>query len=401
MKDNRRNFLKKSALMSASLLIPDFLKAFGNLSDLSQFQGKRLVVIQLSGGNDGLNCIVPYRNDIYYKMRPGIGLNEKQRIAVTDEVAFNIALTEMADLYNEGHLSVINNVGYPNPNRSHFRSADIWQSASDENQFLSTGWIGRYLDATCSDKCTLPHMAVELDDTLSLALKGDKIKGLAFHDPKVLYLSSKNKNLELISNGNFHHDDDHVAGFLHKSLRETMQSADYVYEQSKIYKSTVTYPNSNFAKRMKNIAELICSGCETQVYYISLPGFDTHAAQAGMHTRVLQTYSQTVKAFCDDLKKNNQFDNTVIFTFSEFGRRVKQNASKGTDHGTANNVYIINGKLNKSGIYNELPNLEDLDEGDLKFNVDFRQIYATLLENVLQKSASPILGNDFNKLDFI
>jgi uncharacterized protein (DUF1501 family) len=143
MKDTRRNFLKKSALLSASLLVPDFLRAFGSLANPTQFNGKRLVIIQLSGGNDGLNCVVPYRNDIYHKLRPGIGLNEKQLVNLTDEVALNIDLTELADLYNAGSLSIINNVGYPNPNRSHFRSTDIWQSASDENQYWNTGWVGQ------------------------------------------------------------------------------------------------------------------------------------------------------------------------------------------------------------------------------------------------------------------
>jgi uncharacterized protein (DUF1501 family) len=401
MKDTRRNFLKKSALLSASLLVPDFLRAFGSLANPTQFNGKRLVIIQLSGGNDGLNCVVPYRNDIYHKLRPGIGLTEKQLVNLTDEVALNIDLTELADLYNAGSLSIINNVGYPNPNRSHFRSTDIWQSASDENQYWNTGWVGRYLDSMCTDACAKPHTAIELDDTLSLALRGEKTKGLAFHDPKVLYLSAQNEIIQKIAQSPFEDDHESVADFLHKSLRDTTQSADYIYAQSKIYKSQVTYPVSDFARRMKSIAELICSGAETQVYYLSLPGFDTHAAQLGMHSRVLKTYSQTIKAFCEDLKKNNLFDDTVIMTFSEFGRRVKQNASKGTDHGTANNVYIINGKLNKPGIYNEMPNLTDLDEGDLKYNIDFRQVYATILQKSLNKSESSILGRDFQTLDFL
>ncbi len=196
MKDTRRNFLKKSALLSASLLVPDFLRAFGSLANPTQFNGKRLVIIQLSGGNDGLNCVVPYRNDIYHKLRPGIGLNEKQLVNLTDEVALNIDLTELADLYNAGSLSIINNVGYPNPNRSHFRSTDIWQSASDENQYWNTGWVGRYLDSMCTDGCAKPHTAIELDGTLSLALRGEKTKGLAFHDPKVLYLSAQNEIIQ-------------------------------------------------------------------------------------------------------------------------------------------------------------------------------------------------------------
>lgn len=401
MKDTRRSFLKKSALISASVLIPDFLKAFGSLANPQQFVGKRLVVIQLSGGNDGLNCVVPFRNDEYFKLRPGIGLEEKHRIKITEEVALNSSLAGLADLYNQGHLTIINSVGYPNPNRSHFRSTDIWQSASDANQYVNTGWVGRYLDALCTDNCANPHTAIELDDTLSLVLKGIKTKGLAFDDPKMLYKTAQNELIQKIAKSPYHDHHDSVASFLHKSLRETTQSSDYIYEQSKIYSSQLTYPATNFAKRMKTIAELICSGSETQVYYISLPGFDTHAGQLGMHDRVLSTYSEAVKAFCEDLKANNLFDDTVILTFSEFGRRVKQNASRGTDHGTANNVYVINGKLKKPGIYNELSNLTDLDEGDLKFTVDFRQVYATIVENSLSKPSKLILGGEFQSLDFL
>jgi uncharacterized protein (DUF1501 family) len=401
MSKDRRTFLKTSALLSASILIPDFLKAFGSFTDPKDYRGKRLVVVQLSGGNDGLNCVIPYRNDLYFEARPGIALKEKNRIALTDEVALNANLLELADLYNAGYLSIINNVGYPNPNRSHFRSTDIWQSASHENEFLSTGWVGRFLDANCEKHAVKPHQAIELDDTLSLALKGEKVKGLAFHDPKILELAAKNRILEQIVRGQFHHDDAHVANFLHKSLRDTLQSADYVYGQSKRYKSQQNYPDTDFSQRMKNMAELICSGCETQIYYISLPGFDTHVGQLGAHGRVLRTFSKTMKSFCDDLKLNNQLDNTVILAFSEFGRRVKQNASKGTDHGTANNVYVIHGMLKKPGIYNEMPNLKDLDAGDLKFTVDFRQVYATLIENVLNGDASSILGEKFDTLKFL
>jgi uncharacterized protein (DUF1501 family) len=401
MGENRRSFLKKSALLSASFMLPEFLRAFGMESMTGTFNGKRLVVIQLFGGNDGLNCIVPFKNDLYYKLRPGIGLKDEAIIGLTDEVAINAKMLGLADLYNQGYLSIINNVGYPDPNRSHFRSTDIWHSASDENQYLTTGWIGRFLDTLCTDHCAVPHTAIELDDTLSLVLKGEKTKGIAFHDPKVLYLATQNELIQKISKSGHDLEHDALPDFLHRTLRDTTQSAEYIYEKSKIYKSQVIYPASEFAKRMRSIAELICSGSETQVYFISLPGFDTHAAQIGMHSRVLETYSQTIKAFVDDLKANNLFDDTVIFTFSEFGRRVKQNASKGTDHGTANNVYIINGKLNKPGIYNEMPDLENLDQGDLKYSIDFRQVYATLLEKTLQKKSEQILGKSFTPLDFI
>jgi uncharacterized protein (DUF1501 family) len=398
----RREFLRYSALVSASALVPDFLKAFGNNYNASVGNGKTLVVIQLSGGNDGLNCVVPYRNDLYYKARPSLGLQKDELILMDDNVGFNTSLQGLADLYNEGTVAIINSVGYPNPNRSHFRSTDIWQSASDENQIVNTGWIGRYLDSNCNGECAKPHTAVEIDDTLSLALKGDITKGLAFREPKSLQLFAQNPMIRKVASGYAPHTDDNPgAEFLNKTLAETTQSADYIYEHSKIYKSKRIYPQHEFGKRMKTIAELISSGSETKIYYVSLSGFDTHVLQSGQHSRVLKVYSDALKAFCDDLKEQNRFNETMVLTFSEFGRRVEQNSGKGTDHGTANNVYIVGGKLGKAGIVNELPDLQNLDDGDLIYKVDFRQVYATMLDKHLAADSQKILNKQFASLNFI
>jgi len=398
----RREFLKYSALASASALVPEFLRAFGNSFDLKNTNGKILVVVQLSGGNDGLNCVVPFRNDAYYKARPQLGLKKEELISIGDEVGLNSRLSGLADLFHDGHLAIINSVGYPNPNRSHFRSTDIWQSASDENKIVNTGWIGRYLDATCSGTCAKPHAAVEIDDTLSLALKGDEMKGLAFREPKSLHLFAQNPMIRNVA-ADYH---PHAGGnpsaeFLNKTLAETTQSADYIYEHSRIFKSSGIYPQHEFGQRMKTIAELICSGSETSIYYVSLSGFDTHAFQKGQQSRVLQAYADSISVFCRDLKDNHRFDDTVILTFSEFGRRVEQNASKGTDHGTANNVYIAGGKLAKAGVLNALPDLENLDSGDLIHKVDFRQVYATLLDRFLSANSEKILTRKFDHLDFV
>jgi len=398
---SRRSFIRNTAFASASLLVPDFLKAAANIYSPNRFNGKSLIVIQLSGGNDGLNCVVPYQNDLYYNARPNLGLKNEEIIPITDQTALNSNLKGLADLFNDGSLSIINSVGYPNPNRSHFRSMDIWQSASDEDKVVNTGWVGRYLDSTCSGECAKPHTAIELDNTLSLALKGDEMKGLAFRDPALLHLSSQNRMIRgTVSDYKEHHEHPTVE-FLHKTLFDTTMSADYIYEHSKIYHSNKTYPQHEFGKQMKTIAELICSGSEIQIYYVSLSGFDTHVLQKGTHSRVLKVYADAMKALCDDLKANNRFNDTVIMTFSEFGRRVAQNASRGTDHGTANNVYIAGGKLAKAGMYNEMADLQNLDDGDLKYKIDFRQVYATLLKNWLNAPQEAILKQKFNTLDFI
>jgi uncharacterized protein (DUF1501 family) len=402
MSIKRREFIKFSALVSASALVPDFLKAFGNNYNSTLANGKTLVVIQLSGGNDGLNCVVPFRNDIYYKARPSLGLKKDELIALNDSVGLNSSLQGLADLYNDGNVAIINSVGYPNPNRSHFRSTDIWQSASDEDKIVNTGWIGRYLDANCNGECAKPHTAVEIDDTLSLVLKGEKTKGLAFRDPKTLQLFAQNPMIRSVSSNYHSHDGENPsAAFLNKTLAETTQSADYIYDHSKIYKSKRIYPQHEFGKRMKTIAELICSGSDTRIYYVSLPGFDTHVLQSGTHSRQLKIYSDSLKAFCDDLKEQNRFNETVVLTFSEFGRRVEQNSGKGTDHGTANNVYVIGGKHNKAGIVNDMADLQNLDDGDLIYKVDFRQVYATLLDKFLATDSAKILGTQFSSLNFI
>ncbi len=388
------------------MMVPSFLKAFGlNKNGLYTMpvnpSGKRLVVVQLSGGNDGLNCVIPFRNDLYYKARPSLGLKDDDIIKITDEVALNSNLKGFADLFNNGNLAIINSVGYPNPNRSHFRSMDIWQSASEENQYVYSGWVGRYLDATCSGTCAKPFSAVELDDTLSLSLKGDVMKGLAFSNPNLLHSTSQNPIIRGVAN-NYKANSDHPeVEYLQKTLAETMESADYIYAHSKTFKSSRIYPNNAFGNRLKTIAELICSGCDSSVYYISLSGFDTHVAQKGQQSRALKSLSEGLNMLCQDLKDNSKFDDTVIMTFSEFGRRVAQNASGGTDHGTANNIYVIGGKLNKAGIYNPMADLQNLDEGDLVYNTDFRQVYATLLEKVLGTGSEKVLGKKFELMNFV
>ncbi|HTB33119.1 MAG TPA: DUF1501 domain-containing protein, partial [Bacteroidia bacterium] len=363
--------------------------------------GKRLVVIQLSGGNDGLNCVVPFRNDLYYQARPSLGLKDDDIIKITDEVALNSSLQGLADLFNNGNLAIINSVGYPNPNRSHFRSMDIWQTASDENQYLYTGWVGRYLDATCNGTCAKPYNAIEIDDTLSLALKGDIMKGLAFSRASILHSSAQNPIIRGVANDYKPNNDHPEVEYLQKTLAETMESADYIYAHSKTFKSQRIYPANNFGNRLKTISELICSGCDSSIYYISLPGFDTHVAQKGQQKRALKSLSDGLAVFCQDLKENDKFNDTVIMTFSEFGRRVAQNASLGTDHGTANNIYVIGGKLAKPGIYNPMADLQNLDDGDLIYTTDFRQVYATMLDKVLGVDSEKVLGKKFDLMNFV
>jgi len=394
----RREFIRQSSLTSSLFMVPNFLKAFESIP-AEALGFKKLVMIQLSGGNDGLNTIVPYRNDIYYKNRPGIALSSDGLIKANDDIGFNNNLAPLKNLYDRGYVSILNNVGYPNPNRSHFRSTDIWHTASDSNEYLDSGWVGRYIDAYGKQ----PHSGIELDDSLSLMLKGENINGIATKNPAVLFRNMRTpyfkKVLEYQSDA---HLSEHNLGYLYKTMIEAESSAKYIFETSKTYSSKLEYPNNPFAKQLKTTAQFINSGIESKIYYVSMPGFDTHAGQANKQKRLLKTYAESMEVFVKDLEKNDTFKDTLVLTFSEFGRRVKQNAAGGTDHGTANNVFIIGKNLKKTGFYNEAPNLSDLDaNGDLRYSIDFRSIYATILDKWLDVNDQSILRKSFDKLDFI
>lgn len=395
---NRRKFLKNSTLASSLFFVPSFVKAFENVASKS-LGYKRLVIIQLSGGNDGLNTVIPYHNDLYYKARPTLGIAKKDIIQVTNEVGFHPSLTPLKRLYDQGHLTVINNVGYPNPNRSHFRSTDIWHTATNSNTYSQSGWIGRYLDHYAKQ----PHSAIEINNNLSLAMKGETINAIATQDPKTFYNLSKDPYFKAIHNHqNDAHLSEHNLGYLYKTMIAAQSSAKHIYETSKTFTSKKEYPNNKFGKQLKTTASIINSGLDTKVFYGALSGFDTHVNQLATQKKLLSTYANGIEAFVQDLKDNGTFNDTLILTFSEFGRRVKQNANVGTDHGTANNVFIIGNQLKKQGLYNNMSNLSDLDDhGDLKFEIDFRTIYATVLDKWLQVDDKKILNTSFSQLQFI
>ena len=393
----RREFLQVGSLATASFMLPKFLKAFEKPMMVPP-GNKVMVVIQLSGGNDGLNTVIPVRNDIYYRERPRLGIEKDKSALITDEVGLNPALEAFKGLFDDGSLAIMNSVGYPNPDRSHFRSMDIWQSASASNEYVYTGWLGRYLDAQCKG-CDKPTQAMEMDDVLSMALKGEESKGLAFKDPKRLLNSSTGKYFKDIDKD--HQKGEETIDYLYKTMSETLSSAEYIYQQSKAHPSSETYPNTELGKDLKTIASLIFSDINTKVYYVSLGSFDTHVNQDNQQKRLFTELNDAVKAFTSDLKKNNRFQDVMMMTFSEFGRRVSQNASGGTDHGTANNMFLISGGLKQKGLLNAMPDLADLTEGDLKHKVDFKNVYATLLNKWLGADDKMILGKRFEYLNFI
>jgi uncharacterized protein (DUF1501 family) len=395
----RKEFIQLGSLATASLLLPKFLKAFEG-RPLVPPGNRVLVVLQLSGGNDGLNTVIPVRNDLYYKARPRLGIAREKALSLTGEAGLHPALRAFGDFYHDGHLGILNNVGYPNPDRSHFRSMDIWHTASNSDEYLTNGWLGRYLDAQCRG-CDKPTQAIEIDDVLSLALKGEQIKGIAVKDPRRLYGTANEKFFRDVMK---HHQDEageQPVDYLYKTMAETLSSADYIFKQSRLHPTGADYPRTDLGNSLKTIASLIFSDINTRVYYVSLGSFDTHINQDGQQQRLFTEMNDAVAAFVKDLKANHRFEDVLLMTFSEFGRRVQQNASGGTDHGTANNMFLLSGGLKEKGLINELPDLADLDEGDLRHKVDFKAVYATILKKWLGADDEAILGRKYTHLNFV
>ncbi|MCH2228842.1 MAG: DUF1501 domain-containing protein [Crocinitomicaceae bacterium] len=396
---DRRDFLKKSTFASGMMLIPSFLKGMEFIKPESISGFKNVIIIQLSGGNDGLNTIIPHRNDSYHNLRPTISKSLNETLKLTDDLGINKACLGLKELFDNGEMTIINNVGYPNPNRSHFRSRDIWHSGSDSSEYLKTGWAGRYLDSYCQGA----YQAIEHDSSLSLILKGKKTKGIAVTNPKQLFQATREtyfKNIVKNTDQDLLNEDNQ--GYLYKTLLETYSSADYIYERSKIYASQTDYPGNSFGKSLKGISDMINSGLNTRVYYSTLGGFDTHVNQNATQDQLLKIYSESISALVKDLKKTGKFKDTLILTFSEFGRRAKENGSRGTDHGTANNLFIIGSQLKQPGVLGNAPDLSNLDNnGDLIYDIDFRSIYATVLNRWLDADDTIVLGKNFQKLNFI
>lgn len=369
---NRRNFLSLTGTFTGGvLLLPDFLYSFAHQKNL--IIGEQcLVFIQLNGGNDGLNTYIPFENDLYYELRPKIALSKEEVIGKNKGMAFHPALKNFADMQQNGDLAVIQNVGYPEPNRSHFRSQEIWQTASSANEYRSEGWLGRYLDLQCNEH--QPTAGVNLDTIDNLALKGLEPNSITVKDPnRFKTKNSADDSNKLSKNPQL--------DFVRKIATSVTEGSDEI--QKALAKSTAenSYPKTALSKNLEWIARLIKGNLNSKVYYSSLGGFDTHDNQLSIHQNKLSELNDAVFAFYTDLKNAALLQNVTIIVFSEFGRRAKDNG-RGTDHGTAAPMFVIGGQ-NKGQIIGNNPNLEDLDNGDLKFEIDFRSVYASLLQNKL------------------
>ncbi len=417
MSIKRRDFLKGTAAAGIALAGLPMINNLGvqalakspgidALSRLAADNDRILVLVQLSGGNDGLNTLVPWQDSKYYAARPGIALNESQTLPLSDSLRWHSALSGFRDLYENENLAIIQNTTYPNPNRSHFRGTDIWLTATDSDVFFGAGWLGRYLTSVFPDYPeTLPThpMAIQIGGSPSLGFSTSLGNtALAFRTPE---------EFSAIVNGKatgYPDAPDTPMGEELSFLRNVAASSqiyadtiDEVYGKGKDL-STVEYPDTALARALNAVAGLIAGGLQTKVYLVSLGGFDTHASQLGQHNNLLSTVGDAVKAFMDDVNAIGVGDRVAGMTFSEFGRRVNQNGSAGTDHGTAAPMFVFGNKVLGKTVHGNTPNLDDLDNrGDIRMEHDFREVYASVLAQWFGESdglVSKVLFREFNTL---
>ncbi len=413
----RREFLGNCALTTLGLALPHFLVHTteaavrgtawdaGSPDPLPGFKDDRiLVVVQLGGGNDGLNTIIPYTDDSYLRARPNLAPGANSRISVDDSTAFNIGLRPLLSRFESNEFTVIEGVGYPNPNRSHFRSMEIWQTASDSNRYRREGWIGRYFD-NCCEGTPEPSAGIFVGEELPQAFAGASGAGIAFETPKHFgYIPGG----EFDSAGRFRAMNPTDAGtrngsldFLRAVTDNANISADKIHATTDRVRNAVAYPRTPFAESLATVAQMIAGGLGSRIYYVPLTGFDTHAGQAAAQSRLLEWFASGMSAFQRDLDQMGQADRVLTMAFSEFGRRVEENASAGTDHGTAGPLFLFGPQL-KGGWAGRRPDLTQLDvNGDLKFTTDFRSVYATILEDWLGADQGLVLPRPFKKMDLL
>lgn len=368
---NRRNFLSLTGTFTGGLLlVPDFLHAIGNSNNLVT-GNECLLFIQLNGGNDGLNTFIPFQDEAYYELRKNIAIPKNEVLNIGQGMGFHPALKDFSRIMQEGNLTVIQNVGYPNPSRSHFRSQEIWETASPANQYLSNGWLGRYLDIHYHDHN--PVGAINIDTMDNLALKGELPNFTTTKDPN-RYKSNYNSKIQTLS-------ENPQLDFVRKVANSVAEGSIEIQKALTNSSKSIPYPKTKIGRNLEWIGQLIKGNLNTSVYYTSQSGYDTHDNQMAAQKKNFTELNDAIATLYDDLKASNKLNTTTIVIFSEFGRRVKDNG-KGTDHGTAAPMFIIGGN-NKGKIIGENPDLIDLDKGDLKYKIDFRSVYASLLKNQL------------------
>ncbi len=387
----RREFLANSFFtLAAGFGAPSFLEKTALAAD---GQGKILVVVQLSGGNDGLNTLVPYSNGAYYAARPSIAITKKEVLALSADAGLHPSLRPFLKSWEAGQLGIIQGVGYPNSNRSHFESMAIWHTANP-NATQSEGWIGRFADLYGD-----PFCATNFGSIKPKALESNSVilPSISSVDSFQLKLEPKLDAAykDLLSYPVEGYSDKGKTDLLRRNTLSLLENTARVQKNLQKYKAGATYPKSGLANNLRDVARLISTDLGLRVYYVQQGGYDTHAAQPEDHPKLLADLSSSLEAFRADLETQGRANDVLVLGFSEFGRRVAENASSGTDHGKASIMFALgNGVL--GGIHGTAPDLEKLDNGDLRFSTDFRGVYGQALENWLGVSSQQVLGGSFS-----
>lgn len=401
---HRRDFLKSSGLIAWGSTAPLFLAKTARAAEPGK--DNILVMVQLTGGNDGLNTVIPFADPLYAQYRPTIKIAKDQVKKVNDQIGLHPALDGLAKLLEKQALCIIQGVGYPNPSQSHFRSMDIWQAASTA-ETLTEGWLGKALK---QKNAPAFHIAGP-NESAPLALAGAPARApsITSLEDFRLKLASATRNeskmqksiIEGAADPSPPTDD--LLDFVKRTATNTYASSQRLQEIGKNYQPKATYPQTGLANRLKLAAQLIDANLGARIFYVGIDGFDTHSGQGGAqgsHANLLREVGDAIHAFYTDLAARGHGDRLMIATFSEFGRRAKENGSRGTDHGSGAPMFLVGGKV-QPGLIGHHPNLEKLEQGNLKHAIDFRAVYAGILEQWLGVKPNDVLGKTFESMKLI
>ncbi len=404
----RREFLRTSGRGIGLLAFSQFAPSFLVESTLAAAPAPEkdrsiLVLVQLAGGNDGLNTVIPFEDANYYRLRPTLGVAKDQVLRLGDTAGLHPACAPLHALYREGRLGIVQNVGYPNPNRSHFRSTEIWETGSASNEYLSSGWIGRFLDNACSGAPDEGPVAVHVSNEVPQSFLAQNAHPTFGLNPNQRNRRESQDNLALLEKlvAQPAADGEHGNhGFLRQTMMDALVTEKRVQGVLGGYRPDATYPGTPFAQSLRNVAALVAARFPTRVYFVTLGGFDTHSNQAGAHQNLLRTLSEGLAAFQKDLEAHRLDQQVLTMTFSEFGRRPNENESRGTDHGTAAPLLVMGTRV-KGTLHGTPPSLALERNQDLTYSTDFRQVYATVLDKWLGCPTEQVLGRTYRPLEFV
>lgn len=394
----------RGGMLAVGLMAPPWLSAIAKADMVKLAKGQKLnpdhvlIVCQLTGGNDGLNTLIPYKDPAYYKARPTLGIPESEVLALESNMGLHPKMKGLQDLYKKGQVAVIQGVGYPNSNRSHFKSMDIWQSASPDGK-LKYGWVGRTFD--------LAAQSGKLDAIVGLGLSTEKPLALSAQQSTIPCFASLNDINTLVGDADTEKMLREIQGMegdqgsailtIQRANEAALDAMATLKSQLGGFTPKQTYGNDRFGQGFKQIGQLVATSPQTRVIYFSAGGFDTHSKQAESHSALMEGFSNGVSAFMAEMEAAGKADKVMILVFSEFGRRTYENGSQGTDHGKAGPMFLI-GKKVKGGLYGSNPDFESLSQGDLVHQIDFRQVYATALDDWMDSDSKAILGGTFEKV---